>query len=75
MSNTVIVRLRCKNDSGEKNIAVDTSITGDELVNAINSAYGLRVNGLTMDNPPGYIQGNKTLEQYGVHNASILLFD
>lgn len=75
MSNTVIVRLRNKRSNSEKDIAVDKSITGEELLKAINSAYGLKLDGITLDNPPGYIQGSKSLEEYGIHNASILLFD
>jgi len=75
MSDTIVVRLKRKNSDKEKDIAIDNSITGQELINAINSAYGLAIEGITMDNPPGYIHGSKTLVEYGIHNASILLFD
>lgn len=75
MSDIVVVRAKYKNGTEETEITFDKNITGAELIEAVNSSFGLKMKGLTMDNPPGYISGNRLLEEYEIHNASIIFLD
>ena len=75
MSDIIVVRTKYKKGTEETDIAFDKNITGDELVTAFNATFGLDLRGLTMDNPPRYITGNKSLEEFEIHNASIIFLD
>lgn len=75
MSDTIVIRLKSKKGSFEKDIAVDINITGEELIQGLNEAYGFHLENLVMFNPPGCIQGSRPLGEYGIHNASIIFCD
>lgn len=60
-------------------IEVPINITATELVIGLNAAYDLGIDTsdvkncyLKMENPIALLRGNKTLEQYGIRNGSII---
>ena len=69
----------------EKNISVDLEvpldITANDLVIALNNAYELEIDTdnvlncyLKSENPVALLRGNKTLQEFGVRNGSIINF-
>jgi len=70
---------------GKKNISVDLEvpldITANDLVIALNNAYDLEIDTdnvlncyLKSENPIALLRGNKTLQEFGVRNGSIINF-
>lgn len=68
-----------------RNISVDLEvplfITANELVQALNTAYDLGIDTsdikncyLKAERPIALLRGNKTLEQFGIRNGSIINF-
>ena len=60
-------------------IEIPVNITATELVIGLNTAYDLGIDTsdikkcyLKMEKPIALLRGNKTLEQYGIHNGSII---
>ncbi len=60
-------------------IEVPLDITGNDLVIALNQAFGLGINTenildcyLKMESPIALIRGNKLLKDYGMRNGSII---
>ena len=69
----------------KKNISVDLEvpldITANDLVIALNKAYELEIDTdnilncyLKSENPVALLRGNKTLQEFGVRNGSIINF-
>ena len=69
----------------KKNISVDLEvpldITANDLVIALNKAYELEIDTdnilncyLKSENPIALLRGNKTLQEFGVRNGSIINF-
>ncbi|MEG2928212.1 MAG: EsaB/YukD family protein [Oscillospiraceae bacterium] len=69
----------------KRNISVDLEvplfITANELVNALNSAYELDIDVsdikncyLKAENPIALLRGNKTLQEYGIRNGTVINF-
>ncbi len=69
----------------KRNFTVDLeiplNITANELVIALNSAYELGIDTsdikncyLKTENPIALLRGNKTLNEYGIRNGSIINF-
>ena len=67
----------------KRNFSVDLEIplfiTANELVVALNSAYNLQIDVsdikncyLKAERPIALLRGNKTLEEYGIRNGSII---
>ena len=74
-----IVILRLLKQKKEFDLEVPLSITANDLVVAINSAYDLGINVdnvlecyVKCENPIALLRGNKTLAEFGVRNGSIL---
>lgn len=60
-------------------LEIPLDITANELVNALNTAYGLGIDTtnikncfLKAENPIALLRGNKTLSEYGIRNGSII---
>ncbi len=67
----------------KKNFSIDLEIplfiTANELVMALNSAYNLQIDVsdikncyLKAERPIALLRGNKTLDEYGIRNGSII---
>lgn len=64
-----------------QDLEVPLNITANELVTALNTAYSLEIDTSDMkncylkaENPIALLRGNKTLEEYGIHNGTIINF-
>ena len=64
-----------------KDLEVPLSITANELVIALNNAYSLGIDTtsiknryLKSENPIALLKGNKTLEEFGVRNGTVIYF-
>ena len=62
-------------------IEVPNNISANDLVIALNSAYDLGIDTsdikncyLKSENPVALLHGNKTLEEYGIRNGSVINF-
>ena len=62
-------------------LEVHLEITANELVLALNTAYGLGIDTtdikncyLKSENPIALLRGNKTLKEFGIRNGSIVNF-
>lgn len=62
-------------------LEVPLDITANDLVNALNSAYDLKIDTtnikncfLKMENPIAFLKGNKTLAEFGMRNGSVINF-
>lgn len=62
-------------------LEVPLHISANELVNALNTAYDLGIDTSDMkncylkaENPIALLKGNKTLEEFGLHNGSVINF-
>ena len=73
-----------KNSIEEKMVDVEVplSITVAELIIGLNEAYGLGLNVkdinncyLKSENPISLLKGNKKLEEFGIHNGSLIICD
>lgn len=69
----------------KRNISVDLEvplgITANDLFNALNTAYDLKVDAsaitncyLKVENPIVLLRGNKTLKEFGLRNGSVINF-
>lgn len=75
----VIFNIWKRNSSVDLEIPLD--ITANDLVIALNKAYRLNIDTsdvkncyLKAENPIVLLKGNKTLEEFGLHNGSIINF-
>lgn len=78
--NKIVIRLRIPKLGIEDDIEVPVSITANNLVVAINTAYNLGMNTndiencyLKAENPIALLKGNKTLEEFGLYNGSLII--
>lgn len=62
-------------------LEIPLEITANELVLALNTAYGLGIDTtdikncyLKSENPIALLRGNKTLKEFGIRNGSIVNF-
>ena len=60
-------------------LEVPLSISANELVTALNTAYGLGIDTsdikncyLKAERPIALLKGNKTLEEFGIRNGSVI---
>lgn len=77
----VIVSFVAMNRKIKKDIEIPLNITANELVVALNTAYklGIDVSNIKMcflkaENPIALLKGNKTLNEFGLRNGSIIYF-
>lgn len=79
MKNTIIVML--KNGDSVIDVEVPKSITANELILGLNQGLGLGINVndsrqcyLCSKNPRALIKGNKTLEDFGLRDGTMLIY-
>ena len=76
-----IIRFNMVNKKISKDIEIPLSITANELVIALNSAYELGIDTtdikkcyLKSEKPIALLKGNKTLAEFGVRNGTVIYF-
>lgn len=79
MMEKAIITLNIVNRSFTVDLEVPLSITANELVTALNSAYELNIDTSDMKNcylkaekPIILLRGNKTLEEFGVRDGTVI---
>ena len=62
-------------------LEIPSDITANDLVLALNSAYGLHMDTdnifhcyLVSENPIAFIRGNRMVREFGIHNGSRIIF-
>ena len=75
----IIFNIEKRKESFDLEIPLD--ISANDLVNALNMAYNLNIDTsdikncyLKAENPIALLKGNKTLQDYGIRNGSIINF-
>lgn len=78
---TVIVIFNITKRDFTVDLEVPLDISVNDLVNALNTAYELDIDTsdikncyLKAENPIALLKGNKTLEEFGLRNGSIISF-
>ena len=78
---TAIVIFRIEKQNTTVDLEVPLFITANELVMALNSAYDLQIDTsdikncyLKAENPIALLRGNKTLEELGVRNGTVIYY-
>lgn len=81
MTKNLILTLNIHKTDYQCDIEVERTLTANELVVALNQAYGLGINlsditqcYLKTENPIALLKGNKTLEEYGLRNGTVINF-
>lgn len=79
MMEKAVITLNIVNRSFTVDLEVPLSITANELVTALNSAYELNIDTSDMKNcylkaekPIILLRGNKTLEEFGVRDGTVI---
>lgn len=78
---TVVVIFKILKRHYETDLEVPLSISANDFVNALNEGYNLGIDVadikncyLKAENPIALLRGNKTLEDYGIRDGSIIFF-
>lgn len=78
---TVIIILDLIKRKKTVDLEVPLNITANELVNALNTAYGLGINTndikncyLKAEHPIALLRGNRTLGEFGVRDGTVIRF-
>lgn len=78
---TAIIIFNISKRAESYDLEVPLNITANELVNALNTAYKLKIDTsdikncyLKAENPIALLRGNKTLEEFGIRTGSIINF-
>lgn len=81
MKETAIVEFFNCLDRKKTEIEVPLHITANDLVLALNEAFGLGMKTedifscyLIAENPIAFLRGNKTLEEFGIRNGSLIIY-
>ena len=81
MEENVTIVLNILNRNMSVDIEVPLFISANELVIALNSAYELGIDisdvkkcYLKAENPIAFLKGNKTLQEYGIRNGTVINF-
>ena len=76
-----IVIFKNKKSNTSVDLEIPLAISANELVEALNTAYGLGIDTsdikncyLKAENPIALLKGNKTLAEYGMRNGSVIIF-
>ena len=76
-----IVIFRIEKQNQTVDLEVPLFITANELVMALNSAYDLQIDTsdikncyLKAERPIALLRGNKTLEEFGVRNGTVIYY-
>ena len=77
--NTAIIIFNLSKRAESYDLEVPLDISANDLVNALNTAYDLKIDTsdvkncfLKAENPIALLRGNKTLEEFGLRNGSII---
>lgn len=78
---TVIIILDLVKRKKTVDLEVPLNITANELVNALNTAYGLGINindikncYLKAEHPIALLRGNRTLGEFGIRDGTVIRF-
>lgn len=78
---TAIIILNITKRQFTVDLEVPLDISANDLVNALNTAYGLGIDTtdikncyLKSENPIALLKGNKTLAEFGLRNGSVINF-
>jgi len=78
---TAIVIFRIEKQNRTVDLEVPLFITANELVMALNTAYDLQIDTsdikncyLKAERPIALLRGNKTLEEFGVRNGTVIYY-
>jgi len=78
---TIVVKFKMIKRNKEVDLDIPISITANELVISLNEAYALGIDTtnikkcfLQAENPIALLKGNKTLNEFGLRNGSIIYF-
>lgn len=76
----IIIFKNCKSNT-TLDLDIPLDITANELLVGLNTAYNLEIDTtdikkcyLKAENPIALIKGNKTLDQFGIRNGSIISY-
>lgn len=76
-----IVIFNNKKNNMSIDLEIPLTISANELVEALNTAYELGIDVsdikncyLKSENPIALLKGNKTLAEYGIRNGSVIIF-
>ncbi len=79
MKNTAVMTLRFNRNNTAVDIEVPLDISANELVTALNQAFGLGIDTtsileccLKTEHPIAFLRGSKRLQDYGLHNGTII---
>ena len=79
--NTIIVEFKNINTNTTEELEIPNSITANDLIYALNNAYNLGLNSenvvdyyLCSENPIAFLRGEKTLDEFGIRNGSIIIY-
>ncbi len=78
---TIVVRFKNLRRNTEVDLDIPVTMTANELVIALNEAYELEIDVsnikscyLQAENPITLLRGNKTIEEMGLRNGSIIYY-
>lgn len=81
MGNTAIVEFKNLDNGLEVELEIPLDITANDLSLSLNNAYSLGMDTdnifscyLVAENPIAFLRGNKTLEEFGIRNGSIIIY-
>lgn len=81
MNNKAIVIFKIKKRKFEADLELPLDITANDLVVALNTAYDLGIDitdikkcYLQAENPIALLRGNRTLQEFGVRNGTIIFY-
>lgn len=81
MEDTAIVMFKNMTNGMSAEIEIPLNITANDLAFALNDAFVLEMDTdnifqcyLIAENPIAFLRGNKTLEEYGMHNGSVIIY-
>lgn len=77
---TIVMTVKNKAKNREEDIEAPVSITANDLLIALNTAYDLNIDTndvlncyLKSENPIALLKGNRTLEEFGLHDGTVIL--
>lgn len=78
---TIVVRFQNLRSKKEVDLDIPLAISANELVIALNEAYSLGIDVsdtkkcfLQAENPIALLKGNKTIEEFGLRNGSVIYY-
>lgn len=81
MKDRITVFFENKDERTTTELEIPSNITANDLVFALNSAYGLKMDTdnifqcyLVAENPIAFLRGNKMIADFGIRNGSKIIF-